>query len=331
MFLKNSVMGALVNRQARALASLIFLLLLPGRAIGQTSTDQQVNPTVTELGDRFVSNTADVNGTTLHYVRAGDGPPVILIHGFPEDWFEYHAIMPRPAKRFTVVAPDLRGIGGSAATSSGYDAANLAEDIHQLILALKLERVYVVGHDIGGMVTYALVRRYPESIRGAMILDVPIPGIEGWSEAMSSPVVWHVGFMQVPGLAEKLVAGRQRDYLGYFFSFGKFSPGEVDHYVKEAYGTGAQLHAMFEIYRAFPANEKFNAEQRARNDVPIFFGAGEKSPFVKLAPKIVQGLRAKGCTHVETGQIRDSIHYVVADQPEAVADLIEQHGTPHAE
>jgi len=118
-----------------------------------------------------------------------------------------------------VIAVDLRGVGGSAATASGYDAANLAEDIHQLVSALKLQHVYIVGHDIGGMVTYAFVRRFPAETRGAMILDVPIPGIAGWSEAMASPAAWHVGFMQVPGLAEKLVAGRTADYLSYFFSF----------------------------------------------------------------------------------------------------------------
>src|SRR5204863_9898911 len=79
----------------------------------------------------FVSATAKVNGATLHYVRGGKGPPVILIHGFPQDWSEYHAIMPRLAQRFTVIAVDLRGIGGSAA-AGGYDASNMAEDVRQL-------------------------------------------------------------------------------------------------------------------------------------------------------------------------------------------------------
>ena len=106
---------------------------------------------------------------------------------------------------------------------------------------------------------------------------------------MTSPAVWHVGFMQVPGLAEKLVADRTADYLDYFFRFGKFSPSEREHHVKEAYGKVSQLHAMFEIYRAFPANEKFNAAQRGRNDVPLFFGAGDHSPFAKLVPKFADG------------------------------------------
>src|ERR1700747_1027111 len=108
----------------------------------------------------------------------------------------------------------------------------MAEDLHQLAAALKLDRVYIVGHDIGGMVAYAFVRRYPQATRGAMILGVPLRGIEGWDEIQGHPAIWHVRFMQVPGLAEKLVAGRQADYFGYFFHFGKFSPSDIAHDVQ---------------------------------------------------------------------------------------------------
>jgi pimeloyl-ACP methyl ester carboxylesterase len=308
--------------------ALVALSVLVGCcvALPQARAKGRTGATEAGLGRQFSSGTATVNGIALHYIRGGEGPPVILIHGFPEDWSEYRAIMPRLAKRFTVIAVDLRGIGGSTATPGGYDAANMAEDVRQLAAALKLEHAYIVGHDIGGMVTYAFVRRYPQVTRGAMILDVPLPGVEGWDEIQGDPSVWHIRFMQVPGLAEKLVAGRQADYLGYFFNLGKFTPGEVAHYVK-AYTTPAQLHAALEIYRAFPANAQFNAAQRGPNSVPVFLATGEGSPFAKLVPKIAEGLRADGCTHVETGLISGSVHYVVEDQPEAVADLIERYAS----
>jgi pimeloyl-ACP methyl ester carboxylesterase len=317
------------KRFGRLWLALLSVLLVCNIVLAQAQAQGKTSPRATEPGYEFASETATVNGTTLHYVRGGKGPPIILIHGFPQDWFEYRAIMPRLAKRFTVIAVDLRGIGGSKATAGGYDAANMAEDVHQLVSALKLERVYIVGHDLGGMVTYAFVRRYPQVTRGAMILDVPIPGIEGWDEIQGDPSLWHVRFMQVPGLPEKLVAGRQADYLGYFFNFGKFTPGDVAHYGK-AYATPVQLHAAFEMYRAFPANAQFNAAQHGANDVPLFFAAGDGSPFAKLVPKIAAGLRANGCTHVETGAIRGSVHYLVQDQPEAVADFIEQYASPHS-
>jgi pimeloyl-ACP methyl ester carboxylesterase len=220
----------------------LSILVGCGIALSQETAQGQPSYLATGLGKEFASETATVNGIPLHYVCGGKEPVVILIHGFPQDWFEYRAIMPRLAKRFTVIAVDLRGIGGSTATVGGYDAANMAEDIHQLVLKVNLERVFIVGHDIGGHVAYAFVRRYPQSTRGAMILDTPIPGIEGWSEIQGHPSVWHIQFMQVPGLPEKLVAGRQAEYLGYFFNFGKFTPSEVTHYVK-AYSTAAQLHA----------------------------------------------------------------------------------------
>jgi len=230
------------------------------------------------------------------------------------------------AKRFTVIAVDLRGVGGSTVTSGGYDAANMAEDIYQLVSALKLDRVYIVGHDIGGMVAYAFVRRYPQVMRGVMILDQVIPGVEGWDEIQGNPAVWHIQFMQVPGLPEKLVADHQADYLGYFLSFGKFAPSEVAHYV-QAYAAPDQLLAALEMYRAFPANVKFNQAQCDPNDVPLFLAAGDGSPFAKLIPKIAEGVRAKGLANVETGLIPDSVHYLVADQPKAVADLIERYAS----
>jgi predicted alpha/beta-fold hydrolase len=123
----------------RALA--VCLLVTTVRLSAQPATKSQLDPAVSELGNGFVSSTAKVNGTTLYYVHGGAGPSVILLHGFPEDWFEFHKLMPRLANNFTVIAVELRGIGGSAASPGGYDAANMAEDIHQLARQLKLERI----------------------------------------------------------------------------------------------------------------------------------------------------------------------------------------------
>ena len=128
----------------RNLRILFVIMILAARssALAETTTSAAPDPAVTQLADGFVSGTANVNGAPLHYVRGGSGPPLILVHGFPQDWYEWHAIMPRLAKQFTVIAVDMRGIGGSAATTRGYDAANIAEDIHQLVSTLKLERLY---------------------------------------------------------------------------------------------------------------------------------------------------------------------------------------------
>jgi pimeloyl-ACP methyl ester carboxylesterase len=135
-------------------------------------------------------------------------------------------------------------------------------------------------------------------------------------------------FLRTP-VVETFEAKSRSAHGGYFFNFGKFMPSEEAHYVK-AYSAPAQLHAAFEMYRAFPANAQFNAAQRRPIDVPLFLAAGDGSPFAKLVPKIAEGLRANGCSHVETGVIRGSVHYVVEDQPDAVADLIEQYASLHS-
>ena len=235
---------------------------------GQSSPKQTTDPAVAALGSGFVSDTAQVNGTTLHYVRGGAGPAIILLHGFPEDWYAYHRIMPQLAKQFTVVAVDLRGIGGSAATAGGYDAANMAEDVHQLAGHLHLEHVYVLGHDIGGMVAYAFARRYPETSRGVMMLDAPLPGLGPWDAVKADRITWHINFQQTPGLPEQLLAGREAIYLRYFLDSETFSDADVARYAR-AYAAPDHLRAALEIYRAFPANEKFNAAQQSAISVPL--------------------------------------------------------------
>ena len=275
-------------------------------------------------GAGFVSGMATVNGAALHYVRGGHGPAVILLHGFPQDWLEYRSIMPELAEHFTVVAVDLRGIGGSKAIDRGYDTVNLAADIKQLSDELRLDRPYIVGHDLGGQVAFAFVQHYPDAARGAMILDSPLPGIAGWQESLSGPSVWHVGFMQVPGLAEQLVDGRQAAFLGYFFQFAKFTPEEQRHYLA-AYSSPDQLKAAFEIYRAFPANEHAGSANRGPNPTPVVIATGEKSPFAGLAPKMVDDLRNQGFANAEAVSIPGAVHYVVEDSPKAVAELIATH------
>ena len=286
---------------------------------------------MTKLGKEFMSNTAHVNGTMLHYVRGGTGPAVILLHGFPQDWYEFHKIMPRLAKKFTVIAVDLRGVGGSAATPGGYDAPNLAEDIHQLARQLNLEGVYIAGHDVGGMVTYAFVRLYPESTRGVMILDAPLHGIEPWAELKADPALWHFGFHQTPSVPEKLIAGRESVYLreGFFNRFAlnreAITEADIAHYAN-SYGTPEKLRAGLEFYRAFAANEKFGQAYRNAIDVPIVLAGGDHAMGQRI-PKMAESLRRYGCANVTVEVIKNSGHFVSEEQPTAVAELIERYAS----
>jgi pimeloyl-ACP methyl ester carboxylesterase len=309
----------------------VAVILLVGCSGGSVESPNRssVDAAVAELGGAFESGTGKVNGTTLHYVRGGSGRAVILLHGFPQDWSVFRRIMPRLARTFTVVAVDLRGIGGSAATPSGYDAATLAEDIHQLATHLGLQRPYVAGHDNGGMVAYALARLHPDTTRGVMILDVPIPGLEPWDQVKVDPMLWHFGFHQTPNAPERLIAGREAIYFREVF-FNRFahnpkaiSDADLAHYV-DSYASADQLRAGLEVYRAYPLNERFNATRRDPTDVPIVLAGGEHSQ-APLNPTVVQSLRDHGWRNVSVEIIADSGHQVIDEQPAAVAGLLERY------
>jgi pimeloyl-ACP methyl ester carboxylesterase len=295
----------------------------------QPPNQPPVDAVLGQLGDAFVAQTANVNGTTLHYVRGGSGPAVFLLHGFPQDWSVYRRIMPRLARTFTVVAVDLRGIGASTPAPNAYDAATLGEDIHQLILHLALEKPYVAGHDNGGMVAYALARRHPQATRGVMILDVPIPGLEPWEQVKADPALWHFGFHQTPNAPERLIAGRETMYFREVF-FNRLarnpdaiSDDDLAHYVR-SYASPEQLRAGLEFYRAYPENERFNVAERGPIDVPIVQAGGEHS-LAPLNATVAKSLRNHGWRNVSIEVIANSGHQVIDEQPAAVAELLARY------
>jgi pimeloyl-ACP methyl ester carboxylesterase len=310
------------------LALVVFTAIAFNGLLAQVVMRQQSDQVVTKPGG-FFSDTAKVNRTTLHFVRGGSGPAIILLHGFPQDWYAFHTIMPRLAKKFTVIAVDSRGIGGSSSTEVGYDILNLTKDVHELVQHLKLDRVYVAGHDNGGIVAYTYARLYPNTIRGAMILDSPIPGMDPWDEIKSDPTVWHFGFHQTPDLPEKLIPCHQFDYFREFFNrlalnSKAITNEEVTHYVN-SYSSPAQLKAGLEFYRqAYPSSEKFNAMQRGPIEVPIVLVGGDRS-LGQLALRTAESLRKHGCSKVAIEIIKNSGHWIIDEQPNVVSALFERH------
>jgi pimeloyl-ACP methyl ester carboxylesterase len=284
---------------------------------------------VAQLGGDFASGTVTANGTTIHYVRGGRGPALVLLHGFPQDWFEWRRLMPRLAERFTVIAVDLRGVGGSAAPADGYAASDLAKDVHELVGALGIDRAHVVGHDIGGWVAYAFARLYPDSTSSVLVMETPIPGIEPFLNLEIDVSLWHGEFHMIPDLPERLVAGRQAIYFRYFFDVGTndnsvVTDADVEHYAK-AYGDPDHLRSAFEVYRALPANMTFNAERTTTIDVPLLLVGGERV-FGSVMPALAENLRAHhGWTDVHVEVLENGRHYLAEERPGDVAELIERH------
>jgi pimeloyl-ACP methyl ester carboxylesterase len=293
------------------------------------ASGQELESLAPELEADFAEGTADVNGATLHYVRGGSGPALVLLHGFPQDWFEWRRMMPRLAQRFTVVAVDLRGVGGSAPAADGYAAADLAGDVHELIGQLGLAPAHLAGHDIGGQVAYAFARRSPDAVRTVTIVETPVPGIEPWLELKVDVPMWHGAFHMVPGLPEALVADRQAVYFRYFFDTGTndhqvVSDADLQHYAA-AYGNVDRLHAAFEMYRATPANMAYNAGQTGPVDVPLLLVGGEQV-FGPAMTDLAGNLRASyGWSRVEVQVVAGGRHYLPDEYPDELAGLIERH------
>lgn len=160
--------------------------------------------------------TIDVGDQKVHYLKAGYGPTtIVLLHGWPQSSHQWRRVKRLLADRYTVIAPDLRGIGGTSAPSDNFEKTTMPRDVHGLVKQLGAGRVVMVGHDIGGMVAYAYARLYPREIVGVAILDVPLPGIQPWDVVKISPTAWHFDFHRQKPLAEQLVAGRQAEYFRY--------------------------------------------------------------------------------------------------------------------
>ena len=277
----------------------------------------------------FESQTVDVGEVSLHLVRGGTGPGLLLIHGFPQDWYEWRGVMDRLARTSTVVAVDLRGVGGSDAPRDGYDAATMAGDLHRLVERLGIGPVDVVGHDIGGWVAYAYGRLHPTAARSVTIIETLIPGVEPFATADLDVPLWHGQFHMVPGLPEALVADRQETYFRYFFDIGTRGDGvitaeDVRHYAA-AYGDAAHLRAAFEVYRAIPTNVTFNDALRDPIAVPLLLAGGEHV-FGPVLEDVAANLRSNfGWSDVSVHVVPDGQHYLVEERPDDIAALIERH------
>jgi pimeloyl-ACP methyl ester carboxylesterase len=267
----------------------------------------------------FRSENTRTNGINLHYVIGGQGEPLLLLHGWPQTWYEYHRVMPRLAERFTVIVPDLRGAGDSDAPAGGYDKETMAEDLRGLLDHLKLEAVNVVGHDIGVMVAYPLAAKYPARVKRLVLAEAPIPGVEpGWTLASSLRFLWHFGFHNERETPELLTAGRERAYLLSFYKkfsavADAFPDAEVDVYAR-AYARPGRMTAGFEWYRAFDADAARNADlQKTKLPMPLLMMAGGAFGNTE-ADLIAQGQVI--ATQVSAAVIAGSGHWILEEKPD---------------
>lgn len=196
---------------------------------------------------------ADLGDVQLHYVTAGAGFPVVLLHGWPQSWYEWRHILPELATKYRVIAPDLRGLGDSSRPLEGYDKKTIANDIWRLLHDhLGLKEFFLVGHDWGGPTAYALSAAHPEAVRKLAVLDVTIPG-DGSTNFSQGGRRWHHAFHQTADLPEALIAGREDIYFGWFYRNWGHHPNvltaaDIAEYLR-VYSQPGALRAGFSYYR----------------------------------------------------------------------------------
>lgn len=269
---------------------------------------------------------AQIGDVRLHYVRAGQGEPVLLVHGWPQTWYEWHRVIPHLVEAgHEVIAVDMRGAGDSSRPASGYDSNTVADELHALVRQLGFATIRLVAHDNGARVAYAYAARHQAEVKSLVFLESKILGIESDDDA--SKEYWHFGFHQEADLPELLLAGRERAYLSFFFKRYSFDPRsitetDIDEYVRCYSGLGG-MRAGFGYYRAFPETAVQSRElARTKLKIPVLAYGGShcmgEIPLrsMKLVADDVQG-----------GVIPDCGHWVPDEKPEWIAREINRfHG-----
>lgn len=243
------------------------------------------SPTYGQATDKtdktIASRTAEINGVKLHYLTAGHGTPLILLHGYAETSLMWKPIIPLLAERFTVIAPDLPGIGDSDIPADGLDMKSAAIRIHDLAKSLGVQKAEVVGHDIGLMVAYGYAAQFPTEVTKLVLMDAFLPGVEGWQAVYNNPTIWHFRFNGPT--PEALVQGRERTYFDYFwndFAADKtHSIPEADRkaYVA-AYSRPGRMHAGWAYFVSFQqAAKDFAQLSQTKLTMPVLTIGGDKS------------------------------------------------------
>jgi pimeloyl-ACP methyl ester carboxylesterase len=282
--------------------------------------DQQIERTLDMMG--LTHDFAKLSDATLHYVTAGAGEPLVLLHGWPQTWYMWRKIIPVLAKHYLIIAPDMRGLGDSSRPAEGYDKKTVASDIRELVHQhLGHDKILLTGHDWGGPVAFAYAAAEPERVRKLALLDVPIPG-DGTD--VFSHDRWHHGFHWVSDMPETLTAGRERTYLEHFYrNWGARTDAIEDQAINEyvrAYAQPGAMRAGFNYYRA--------SHRDVIDNQAILATAGKlKMPVLSIAGT---GGRGRGATvvldsarrvaeDVRGGEIKNAGHWLAEEQPEEVS------------
>jgi pimeloyl-ACP methyl ester carboxylesterase len=268
------------------------------------------------------SRAATVDGVKLHYLTAGHGPAVILLHGYTQTSRMWRPIIPQLAEKFTVIAPDLPGIGDSDVPADDQISMIIAaKQIHELVRSLKIDRARVVGHDIGLMVAYAYAAQFPRETEKLAVMDAFLPGVTGWEPIYNNPNIWHFRFNgEYP---EKLVQGREATYFEYFWNVlaadKTHSLPEADRkaYV-DAYSRPKRMHAGWAYFASWPQLAKdFALLSQTKLTMPVLSIGGEKS----LGNQLAEQMKLVA-NDVWVVVLKDTGHWISEERPKETSEAL---------
>jgi len=263
------------------------------------------------FADTFTSRYVDTGELRQHVVTGGEGPPLLLLHGWPQTWYAWRLVMPELAQKFQVIAPDQRGTGLSGRPQDGYDTGTLAGDLVALMDALGHQRFAMAGHDTGMWISYALAADHPDRLDRLAVAETPLPGVSPspplFANAHLNNALWHFAFNRLAEVNDQLAGGREDIFFGWQFASKaakKLPDYAVQHYIGTLAASPEALHASFEIYRALDATIAQNQQRMQRRlTLPILAIGGAYSlgdqvaGTMKLAADDVQALVVPGCAH----------------------------------
>jgi pimeloyl-ACP methyl ester carboxylesterase len=274
----------------------------------------------------FSHHMTPVNGIQLHYVIGGHGDPLVLLHGWPQTWYEWRHVMPALAKNYTLIVPDLRGLGDSSRPLTGYDGKTTAEDIHQLVSQLGFKQIFLVGHDVGSQPAYSYAAAHPTEVKRLVIMEYIFPG---FTPPQLEGKVWWFPFHQTPDIPEALVDGKERMYLSWFYHNIAYNPAaitqaDIDEFVNH-YSAPGGMRDGFNYFRAFPEDAIQNENySKTKLTMPVLaVGAGYIPAFggdvtINYALYGMQRL-AQNVTGVK---VPLSGHWIPEERPEFVVNML---------
>jgi pimeloyl-ACP methyl ester carboxylesterase len=275
-----------------------------------------------ESDKTIISRTSEIDGVSLHYLTAGHGAkPLILLHGYAETSRMWRPIIPLLAEQFTVVAPDLPGIGDSAIPADGLDMKTAAMRMHSLARSLGFAKARVVGHDIGLMVAYAYAAQFPAAVEKLVVMDAFLPGVDGWEAVYNNPGIWHFRFNGPT--PEALVQGRERIYFEHFWNdFAADKTHSIPEADRRAYAAAyarpGRMRAGWAYFVSFQqAAMDFAQLSQTKLTMPVLVIGGEKANGAVLGRQMK--LVASDVTVVV---LEGTGHWVLEERPKETTDAL---------